>query len=169
MVRDLALAGGTVGSRLKRRDVGALAGDDAGLILNFQSNVWVSGTWTNVGGIVGDLTGTIENASSSGNVSGDINTDAGGLVGYNDSGNISNSSASGIVNATSEADAGGLVGYSYICVISNSWATGLVSTTFEASCGRARRRPIRGIDHRVSCHRHDERIVRRGRRRSRRL
>ncbi len=135
VVRDLALAGGTVGSRLKRSDVGALAGDDAGLILNVQSNVWVSGTWTNVGGIVGDLTGTIENASSSGNVSGDINTDAGGLVGYNDSGNILNSSASGIVNATSEADAGGLVGYSYIGVISNSWATGLVSTTFEASAG----------------------------------
>ncbi len=134
-IRDVALAGGSVTSTIENTYVGALVGEDDGLILNVQSNLPVSSTWAEVGGIVGYLTGTIENSSSSGNVTGDVNTDAGGLVGYNDGGNILSSSASGTVSVTFDANAGGLLGYNYIGVVSNSYATGTASATDNAYTG----------------------------------
>ena len=73
------------------------------------------GSGSNVGGLVGNFTGTITNASSSLTVRGGANEDAdntGGLVGNLVSGTITNSNSSGSVSASDGADnVGGLVGW----------------------------------------------------------
>jgi hypothetical protein len=114
-------------------NIGGLIGDFAG---NYVTNSSATGdvyldpdSYTyNVGGLVGNNLGTIENSYATGNVNG---TDdyVGGLIGYTE-GNVINSYATGNINATGYS-AGGLVGYSYYADISNSYATGNISSSGE--------------------------------------
>lgn len=78
----------------------------------------VSGLGNEVGGLVGSNYGSISDAYATGNVSGN---QAGGLVGYNQSGNISNAYATGTVSGF--VNVGGLVGFNRGS-ISSAYASG---------------------------------------------
>jgi filamentous hemagglutinin family protein len=127
-------------------EVGALAGDSAGQIINATSSGSVTvldgdevaGADARAGGLVGDLTGTVQNSSSSVTVKGG-QASVGGLVGELEGGSIQNSFATGAVSVGTYSDeseipvAGGLVGsttiiYSYYTPsITGSYATGCVT------------------------------------------
>ena len=120
----LATGAGTTLSNIE------LIGDES----QSSSDAEIQATGARVGGLVGDFTGTITDASSSLTVRGGANDSAdhtGGLVGNLQSGSsIKNSNSSGSVSASDSADqVGGLVGGSNIGNISNSWASGEVSST----------------------------------------
>jgi filamentous hemagglutinin family protein len=108
------------------RNVGLLGGSVSG-----------TGTGTSIGGLVGDNSGAISNAFTTGSVSGTGVTSTGGgewvggLVGYNESsGTISNAFAKGFVSGSSfSANLGGLVGTNY-GTIRNAYATGNVSGSY---------------------------------------
>ena len=118
-------------------NVGALVGDATGsntlsnieLIGNANqeaSDAEIKGNGANVGGLVGQFSGTISDASSSLTVRGVNNT--GGLVGQTDNDTtIDNSWASGEVSSTGNNTTryGGLVGHNN-GAIRNSWASGNV-------------------------------------------
>ena len=105
-------------------DVGGLVGDNTGSITNSYATGSVSGTNSDVGGLVGDNTGSIMNSYATGSVSG--NNQIGGLVGRSGSVNssITNSYARGSVSGTS--DVGGLVGRDNGGSIMNSYAANSV-------------------------------------------
>ena len=105
------------------RFVGGLVGDNAGKVINSHAKGEVSGSWQDVGGLVGrNRQGVIRNSYATGNVMG-MPDDLGGLVGENFYGEISNSYATGDVMGKPD-DLGGLVGENFYGEISNSYATG---------------------------------------------
>ena len=105
------------------RFVGGLVGDNAGKVINSHAKGEVSGSWQDVGGLVGrNRRGIIRNSYATGDVMG-MPDDLGGLVGENFYGEISNSYATGDVMGKPD-DLGGLVGENFYGEISNSYATG---------------------------------------------
>jgi trimeric autotransporter adhesin len=134
-IRDLALAGGGVTSN-GVGFVGALAGDDDGIVDNVKANLTVDGSGGNVGGLVGNtdsLSSEIENSSASGTVTSTGAATGGGLVGST-YGTIVNSYATGSVTAGDGAEIGGLVGYAN-GKIDASYATGTVSAGANSNIG----------------------------------
>ena len=110
------------------RFVGGLVGDNAGKVINSHAKGEVSGSWQDVGGLVGrNRQSAIRNSYATGNVMG-MPDDLGGLVGENFYGEISNSYATGDVMGKPD-DLGGLVGENFYGEISNSYATGDVIST----------------------------------------
>jgi len=104
--------------------VGGLVGLNYGaatLTGGFASGV-VAGE-TNVGGLVGSNSGTINGGIATGNVS-STNVNAGGLVGNDLGGTISFSHATG--NVTGSSYVGGLLGFGSGGTISYSYSTGIV-------------------------------------------
>jgi hypothetical protein len=92
-------------------DIGLFGSTDEATISNVALvNVTVAGD-ENVGGLVGNkFNGTVQNATTSGNVTG--NQNVGGLVGIQFLGSIQNTTTSGNVTANNELSrAGGLVGF----------------------------------------------------------
>src|SRR5471030_605475 len=127
-IENLTLAGGSV---VGASDVGAVVGQGGnnGLLQNVSSSAAVSGK-SNVGGLGGDLTGSVIASSASGSVTGLVAGDVanlGGLVGSS-GGSIAGSSASGaVLNQGSGSNIGGLVG-SNQGSIATSYASGAVSS-----------------------------------------
>src|SRR5476651_2288635 len=127
-IENLTLAGGSV---VGGGDVGAVVGQGGnnGLLQNVSSSAAVSGK-SNVGGLGGDLTGSVIASSASGSVTGLVAGDVanlGGLVGSS-GGSIAGSSASGaVLNQGSGSNIGGLVG-SNQGSIATSYASGAVSS-----------------------------------------
>jgi filamentous hemagglutinin family protein len=121
-------------------EVGALAGDVAGLVANASSSGTVTvgdvdsefGSDARAGGLVGELTGTIQNASSSAKV---IGGDAlvGGLLGESIGGTVTGSFATGMVNGGAGSDAGGFIGFGDSVTIDASYATGDVTQSTAGS------------------------------------
>ncbi|OAB41196.1 hypothetical protein PBAT_21825 [Paenibacillus antarcticus] len=97
-------------------DVGGLVGNNNGTINNSYTMGTSSGAYCNIGGLVGNNNGLISNSYSTGNMSGMFYT--GGLVGLN-AGLISCSYAIGNVEGTSKV--GGLVGSNDQGIINNSF------------------------------------------------
>jgi len=124
VISNVGMEGGSVSGRT---DVGGLVGYDLSTISNSYATGSVTGTGSQVGGLVG-LTagGTISNSYATGSVTG-TGGNVGGLAGYNSSSTISNSYATGSVTGTN-LKVGGLVGYN-TGTISNSYATGSVTST----------------------------------------
>ena len=95
-------------------NVGGLVGVQvSGSIGNSYATVSVTSNGKYVGGLVGFAGGSISNSYAAGSVTGratGINTSAGGLVGYQNSGSISNSYATASVSGTNQK-VGGLVGW----------------------------------------------------------
>ena len=97
------------------------------------TNVLISGGYE-VGGLVGNNTGTIKNASVTGAVAGISESDnAGGLVGLND-GSITNAHSSTAVVGSEGTDIGGLVGFSD-GPISTVYSTGSVTGNGSVDVG----------------------------------
>ena len=115
--------------------VGALAGDNQGVVFNAYSTGWVTGFIT-VGGLLGDLGGMAVNSYSAATIVGEIvpgSTSSGnpswigGLVGQVVGGAVINSHATGAVVAFDGDYVGGLIGSTNVGVtVSNSYATGNV-------------------------------------------
>ena len=92
------------------------------------TNASVSGDG-DVGALVGDNSGLIRNSSSSGTVLG--NSIVGGLIGYMSGGTVAFSHAGGTVTASTIGFAGGLVGSANSGTISTSYASASVSGNNE--------------------------------------
>ena len=115
-------------------NVGGLVGDHSGSIVNCSSNGTVSGT-NYIGGLVGYNTGSISDCHSDGAVTG--TSRVGGLVGYNDgSGTVSKSYSTSSVTGTGVYNEfiGGLVGYNN-GLISQSYASGNILSTYLITGG----------------------------------
>ncbi|WP_456628403.1 MBG domain-containing protein [Bradyrhizobium sp. URHC0002] len=122
MVRNVGLLGGSVTGRGL---VGALAGVNAGAVMQSYATGAVTAADGHVGGLVGyNYYGSIAQSYATGAVTGAA-YDVGGLVGTN-SGSITQSYATGAVTGPNWA--GGLVGYNYGSV-TQSYATGAVNGT----------------------------------------
>ncbi len=139
IVRDLTMSGGRFTGL---SDVGAIAGDSSGTIVNVHASVPTTG-FGNVGGLVGQGSGAIVDSDSSGAVTGEIvpgssssgsPSDIGGLVGFWAGGTVTGSHASGNVTAgpgtgTGAEAVGGLIGSTNAGTLTeNSYATGNVDT-----------------------------------------
>lgn len=126
VIANVGLLGGQVSGG---NDVGALVGDNAGTINNAWSTADVTGG-TTVGGLVGFNSGlSIANSHATGDVSGTARI--GGLVGNNFGGAITDSYATGNVDATA-GEAGGLAGASGgTSSVARSHATGTVTGVTE--------------------------------------
>ena len=122
-ISDLTLDNFTITASQDK--TGALVGENAGTISDVHvTNSTIDGDiYSNIGGLVGNNRGTIENSSSSATVSGDHCV--GGLVGDNLQGTIETSYATGAVSGNDYV--GGLVGDNYRGTIETSYATGDVS------------------------------------------
>ncbi|RUR29790.1 filamentous hemagglutinin N-terminal domain-containing protein, partial [Vreelandella andesensis] len=122
VVRDIGLITGSVAST--DSVVGALAGENKGLVNNAYASVMVEGQ-SDVGGLIGRNNGVIQNSHATGNVEGSVSR-VGGLVGDNNGGSISNAYAMGSVAGRSST--GGLVGSNgFNASITNAYATGDVN------------------------------------------
>lgn len=127
VIRNVGLVGGSVSGLggAASGGVGALVGGtlfSATISNSYAMGVNVSGM--TAGGLVGELyRGTISNSYATGNVTGNVIGDSGGLVGYSE-GSISNSYATG--NVSIGGNVGGLVGGNS-GTVSYSYATGSVS------------------------------------------
>ncbi len=123
-ISNIGLLGGNIAGQYQ---VGALVGSNLGSINNAYAISNVTGTFSNVGGLVGlnDIGGSINNAYAKGNVSG--SEVIGGLAG-NNSGTINNAYATGNVSGTAATFTlvGGLVGDNS-GTINTAYATGNVS------------------------------------------
>ena len=99
-----------------------------GYVSGTVQNLSVSGEVTGnirVGGVVGDNRGTVENCYNTGNISG--NSYVGGVVGYNYPGaSVENCYNTGSVNGSGNS-VGGVVGYNGSGSVTNSYNTGEVS------------------------------------------
>ncbi len=127
-VRNLGLSGSV------RGDVaGMLAGANAGSIVNVRASGSAVGRYgTELGGLVGQNTGSIRRGSAEVNVTGSVDTNrVGGLVGLNNGGSISDSHATGTVTGNRlDGNTGGLVGVNGTTSggsITRSYATGAVT------------------------------------------
>ena len=119
-----ALVGNAVGNNIFSNI--ELIGDN----LQSSSDAEIKGNNRWIGGLAGQFSGTISDASSSLTVRGsNINaSNTGGLIGQFQSGSIKNSNNSGSVYNSENADiVGGLIGYNS-GNISNSWASGNISS-----------------------------------------
>jgi filamentous hemagglutinin family protein len=107
-------------------NVGALVGQNAngGTISNAYATGTVIGSNNNVGGLVGDNSGSISSVYATVNATGDSNNRVGGLVG-NNTGMITNAYATGKVSSDNNS-VGGLVGDNS-GTINNAYATGRVT------------------------------------------
>jgi hypothetical protein len=126
LVKNLGLENCAVSGGSGSYFVGGLAGyngDGSISISNCYSTGTVSGSSTNVGGLVGYHYGSISDCYSTGAVSGSYSV--GGLVGYNSSSSISNCYSTSAVSGIT--DVGGLVGINSGGSISNCYSTGAVS------------------------------------------
>ena len=119
---------GLVSASVKgNNEVGSLVGDHRGKIDNSHASGSVDGN-RKVGGLVGSVWGsTIENSYTTNSVTGTGN-EVGGLVGGSfSSGIIVDSHATG--NVTGNSDVGGLIGSNWSVTVRNSYATGSVTGT----------------------------------------
>ena len=119
---------GLVSASVKgNNEVGSLVGDHRGKIDNSHASGSVDGN-RKVGGLVGSVWGsTIENSYTTNSVTGTGN-EVGGLVGDSfSSGIIVDSHATG--NVTGNSDVGGLIGSNWSVTVRNSYATGSVTGT----------------------------------------
>jgi len=104
------------------------------------TNVNITGGYEE-GGLIGNNLGTINNAYSTGTVTGvDEADDAGGLVGENGSqeggtGTITNSYSTAAVNGGLDTDIGGLCGFSFATLISHVYSTGTVTGNGSVDVG----------------------------------
>ena len=118
------------------RDTGGLVGWNGGVLTDCYSTSDVTGTWENVGGLVGEAYGgtVMSNCYSTGTVSGE--DEVGGLVGYKAShGTISNCYATCTVSGRNNV--GGLLGRSNYGGVFASWARGSVEAAGEDAGGLA--------------------------------
>ena len=109
-------------------EVGGLIGVSSGSVIEVTASGSVTGT-TDVGGLIGDSSeSVVQNATASGNVTGDEEA-VGGLIGdVDEGGKILNSYATGDVSSSASwAVVGGLVGDSSGERIADSFATGNVT------------------------------------------
>ncbi len=117
---------------------GGIAGtqNDGTISSNSVSNSIITATSFNVGGIAGQQQGrgTISfNSVSNATITAD--NEAGGIVGFQDSGTISNNTVSGSSIKASNDDAGGIVGYQDSGTISSNTVSGASSITATNSAG----------------------------------
>ena len=107
-------------------NVGGVVGYAFRTVSNAYNTGIVSGSSSNVGGVVGYASRTVSNAYNTGSVSGSSNV--GGVVGNASSSSttITNVYNTGIVSGSSSY-VGGVVGYAYYATISNAYNTGSVS------------------------------------------
>ena len=109
--------------------VGAIAGDNSGVIAHCSATTCsvagVSAAGTHVGGLVGYNTGQVEQCHAAVTVNGPENI--GGLVGYHENGTISQSYAEGPV--TGEISVGGFAGSAEYGKMINCFAAGSVTGT----------------------------------------
>ena len=110
------------GKDINKTFIGGLVGyQNDGIVINSYSTGHVSNALY-IGGLIGQLWGTVYNSYSSCNVyGGDVGSNVGGLVGFLGYGNISKSYASG--NVEYGSNVGGLVGQSWAS-INNSYSLG---------------------------------------------
>ena len=118
------------GSVSGKIDVGGVVGDNSGTVENCYNTGNISGN--SVGGVVGDNRGTVENCYNTGNISGlDSGTGnrVGGVVGWNDSGaTVENCYNTGSVNVSGNSSAvGGVVGCNQGGSVQNCYNTGTVT------------------------------------------
>jgi len=124
VIQNVGLVGGSVSGF---NNVGGLVGQNTGTVSNSYARVSVSGTAA-VGGLVGVNDGTNSNSTVSNSyAAGSVSgfNNVGGLVGFNNFGTVTDSYATGSVSGSSSY-IGGLVGYN-AGPISDSYATGGVS------------------------------------------
>ena len=112
------------------RWTGGLIGASMGAISISNSyatgNVYGGANGLQIGGLFGQLSGSLTNSYATGNVTAGVQV--GGLGGKNYGGTITNSYATGnVTGGTLSTQVGGLVGYNYGGSISNSYATGNVT------------------------------------------
>jgi len=128
-ILDLHLTNASVTEQGGGSDVGALVGDDSGLVSNVTVTGSVNGEGPgSVGGLIG-VAGAVMNCSSTATVESFHSSVTGGLIGQgSEDGTISNSFATGAVTAKEGSYyTGGLVGIQSGGVISSSYATGAVT------------------------------------------
>jgi filamentous hemagglutinin family protein len=127
-------------------EVGALAGDMAGTVVNASSSGHVTvgaldseeGSDARGGGLIGELEGTLQTSSSSATVTGGSGALVGGLVGeaMGPSADVNavatGSFATGNVVGGAGSTAGGFVGFGSDFTVSYSYATGSVTQTSAA-------------------------------------
>jgi len=116
-------------------NVGGLVGHNVGEIINCYAKVDVVGGW-NVGGLVGANTGSINKCKALGNVSGNNKslTYVGGLVGHSINGTITNCMAEGDVAGNQYI--GGLVGKNSNSVASPGYVPNLINITKSYATGK---------------------------------
>ena len=128
VVENVGLLGDSIEATDDDSDVGGLVGENSGTIEDAYATGVVTGEDAlYVGGLVGENSGTIEDAYATGAVAGVGSGDVGGLVGYNDDGTIEDAYATGAVSDGETGEVGGLVGNSYYGTIKDAYATGAVS------------------------------------------
>ena len=112
------------GKEINKTFIGGLVGyQNDGIVMSSYSIGHVSNA-IYIGGLIGQLWGTVYNSYSSGNVyGGGVGSNVGGLVGFLGNGYISNSYASG--NVEYGGNVGGLVGQSWASIY-NSYSLGNV-------------------------------------------
>lgn len=131
----------STGSVIGASNVGGLAGifDANSIITTSYSESNVYGTGGSIGGLVGDMSGKLNNTYATGNVIGkhaSSTLNVGGLIGV-DSGGIANSYATGNVSVgtgSGTSGGGGLVGRENTYII-NSFATGNITGTGTSNVG----------------------------------
>ena len=120
-IRDIGVAGGSTSGYA---NIGALVGENVGIIGNSYATGGVIGN-TTIGGLVGmNVFGTIANSYATGSIVVTGFGNGGGLVGATNGGTIINAYATGAVRGN--AIIGGLVGFNLSGGISNVYATGAV-------------------------------------------
>ncbi len=126
-VQNLTVTG-SVTSNVTESKVGGVVGqNDGGSITDCAFSGSVSGgSYTYVGGIVGQNRGSVEDCDFTGSVSG--NDYVGGVVGYN-SGPVKNCYNTGSVSVTGSYYVGGVVGYNNGGTVENCYNTGTVTGT----------------------------------------
>lgn len=127
VVKNIILKGGSVHGN---ENTGAIIGVNGGTLQNASSSADVSGPYRYIGGLVGINGGTLDNVYSTGNVTTGLSY-AGGLVGTSSTGIIKNAYATGAVTGTASYSnyIGGLVGQNLSAsTIEYAYATGSVST-----------------------------------------
>ena len=121
-IRDIGVAGGSTSGY---SNIGALVGENVGIIDNSYATGGVVGGTTS-GGLVGmNVFGTIANSYATGSVVVTGFGNGGGLVGATNGGTIINAYATGAVSGLNLI--GGLVGFNLNAGISNAYATGAVT------------------------------------------
>ncbi|MFI3228908.1 MAG: hypothetical protein R3Y23_01920 [Bacillota bacterium] len=107
---------------------GAIFGDGTTYSLSSSYNAGtVTGTSTDIGGIVGRLAGTVSEAVNVGNVYGGASVNVGGIVGNTSSGTIQYSASFGVI--TGAGFVGGIAGYGYD--VANCYSYSMIMATGE--------------------------------------